>query len=326
MELTRRALLRRGIEAGLALGLLGVLGHGLYALNRPYARGLLASAVELRGLLADGDAGIRVLDARPLLQYRRGHLPGAANVWDGDLNVWTDVPRRLAPAPQLAEVLGRAGVSRERPVVVYDGGEGVWAARLLWALRYLGHPDVRLLDGGLAAWRAAGGALTTEPPRVEPTTFEPRVRPELLVEFDELRAALEAEADVDVDADDKPAPLVPVDARTPREYAEGHLPGALPLPADALLRRDGRFRPAWLLKVEAERAGVPLDPARKAVVYSNTGLRAALAYVGLSLLGLDVALYDGGLAEWKARGAPLVRVRAAPAGAGVVEEHRSTCW
>ncbi len=312
--LTRRELLRRAAEVGVFLGLLGSGGYGLWALSRPYARDRLLPPPELRGLLEEGTA--RVLDARPPLAYRRGHLPRAVNVWDLDLHVWEDVPRRLAPVDRLVETMRRAGVGHERPVVVYDGGEGVWAARLLWVLDYLGHPDVRLLDGGLPAWASHGGGLTEEPPRVEPTAFEPRPRPEVLIAFDELRAALEA----------GDAPPV-VDARTPAEFAEGHLPGARLLPAEALLGADGRFRGAHELTLKAKEAGLPRASLKaegpEVVVYSRTGLRASLVYLGLVMLGLAPRVYDGGLAEWRHLGGPIERSLPSP---GQGEEHRSTCW
>lgn len=317
MGLTRRRFLELAVEAGVFLGLVGSGGYGLWALSRPYVRDRLLSPPELVELLEE-EGAVRVLDARPPLRYRRGHLPGAVNVWDRDIGIWEEVPRRLAPLSRLTDVLGRAGVSHERPVVVYDDGAGIWAARLLWVLDYLGHPDVRLLDGGLPAWELHGGEPVKEPPRIEPTVFEPRLRPEVLVEFDELRTALEA-------GDES---LIAVDARTPAEFADGHLPGARPLPADALLRADGRFRSAHRLTRKAAEAGLPWAPGRaegpEIVVYSETGLRACLVYVALQLLGLRARVYDGGLVEWRHLGGPIERALPSPAGPG--EEHRSTCW
>ncbi len=308
---TRRRFLALAVQAGVFAGLLGSGAYGLVALSRGYARDRLVAPRELLALL--GEEGVKVLDARPPLRYRRGHLPGAANVWDLDLHTWEEVPRKLAPLPQLIAALERAGVSRQKTVVVYDDGEGVWAARLLWVLDYLGHPDVRLLDGGLPAWEAQGGELVTDPPAIEPTTFEPQTRPEVLIGFEELRAALEA-------GDDSES-LVLVDARTRPEYEGGHLPGARLLPPEGLLRADGRFRRAHLLSLRAGEAGVSPPPSRDVVIYSETGLRASLVYVALTLLGLSPRVYDGGLAEWKRRGGPLERSPLAGQ-----EEHRSTCW
>jgi thiosulfate/3-mercaptopyruvate sulfurtransferase len=310
--LTRRQFLTGVVEAGLTLGLLGSGVYGLIALSRPYPRDRLVSPRDVQRLIEAGE-GVVLLDARPPLRYRRGHLSGAANVWDGDINIWTDVPRRLAPAARLTEVFERAGVTLSRPVVVYDGGEGVWAARLLWVLEYVGHPDVNLLDGGLAAWVAAGGALTQEPPPISTMAFQPRVRPELLAMAEWLLGRLDPGSGDAVQI---------VDARSLREYAEGHLPGALSLPATSLLRRDGRFRPAHELRLKAQEAGLRLLKDATMVVYSETGLRASLVYVGLRLLGApSVRVYDGGWAEWQQLGAPIERSLVPPR-----DEHRSTCW
>src|SRR3954454_16036220 len=117
-------------------------------------------------------AGAPAFDGRA--EYAAGHLPGA---------VYEDLDEELASAPgergrhplpdtaEFGAVMRRAGVSSRRPVVVYDGGQGWAAARAWWLLRWTGHPDVRVLDGGLTAWE---GALETAAPRsVAPGDFEP---------------------------------------------------------------------------------------------------------------------------------------------------------
>ena len=314
MELTRRQLIQRGLEAGLALGLIGTgLGSAL-SLSAPYANeGRLASASWLRQRY-DAVDRVRVLDARPPLVYRRGHIPNAVNVWDNDINVWGNVPRQLASIDKLTETFRRAGISSDQTVVVYDAGDGRWAARLLWALEHLGHPDVRLLDGGFSSWEAAAGAVSETAPSVASTQFKPRPADARRVTADWLRERLDT------------AGVQLVDARPFGAYADGHIPGARSWPADGLLGTKGTFKRAHALRLSARDAGLALQNDRPTVVYSDTGLAAARAYVALRLLGLtDVKLYDGGWAAWSTLADAPVE-GASSSAVSAQRDHRSTCW
>lgn len=314
MELSRRQLIRRGTEAGLALGLVGTGIHSVLSLSAPYPNaGLLASASWLRRRLDETDR-LRVVDARAALVYRRGHIPNAVNVWDNDINVWGQVPRQLADAGSLAETFGRAGITQDRTVVAYDGGDGRWAARLVWALEHVGHPDVRILDGGFPQWKAMGGPVSDASPSVSSTEFEAQVDNERRVTARWLRQRLEG----------PDASLI--DARPFTAYAQGHIPTARSWPADSLVDANGQFKRAHALRRSAREAGLKLDPDRPRIVYSDTGLAAARAYVALRLLGLsDVRIYDGGWAEWSSLvDAPVEQ--ASPSAVSAQRDHRSTCW
>ncbi len=314
MELSRRQLIRRGAEAGLALGLVGVGIHSVRSLSAPYPNaGLLASPSWLQQQLNEPDR-LRVVDARAALVYRRGHIPNAVNVWDNDINVWGQVPRQLADASSLAETFGRAGITRDRTAVAYDGGDGRWAARLAWALEHLGHPDVRILDGGIPQWKAMGGTVSDASTSVSPSEFEARVDRERRVTARWIRQRL----------DGPDASLI--DARPFAAYAQGHIPTARSWPADSLVEAHGRFKRAHALRRSARQAGLKLDADRPRIVYSDTGLAAARAYVALRLLGVsDVRIYDGGWAEWSSLAdAPVERASATAVSAQ--QDHRSTCW
>ncbi|MFB6273072.1 MAG: sulfurtransferase [Salinibacter sp.] len=314
MELTRRQLIQRGAEAGLALGLIGTgLGSAL-SLSAPYANeGRLASASWLRRRY-DAVDRVRVLDARPPLVYRRGHIPNAVNVWDNDINVWGRIPRQLASVDALTETFAQAGIAHDRTVVVYDGADGRWAARLFWALEHVGHPDVRLLNGGLANWKAAGGAMSDRAPSVASTDVELQPGDGKRVTADWLRARMDG-ADAQI-----------VDARSFAAFADGHIPDAVSWPADGLVANNGTFKRAHPLRLSARDAGLALQNERPTVVYSDTGLAAARAYVALRLLGLtDVKLYDGGWAEWSTLSDVPVE-QASSATVSARQDHRSTCW
>jgi len=308
--LTRRQFLVRSVEAGLALSLGGSGMYGLLALSVPYPTSLLASPKQLGERL---NRGVRVVDARPPLKFHRGHIPGAVNVWDGDINVWTGgIPRQIAPLSRLGEVFGRAGIALNTEVIVYDGGGEPWAPRLLFALEYAGHTDVKLLDGGLRAWERAGGPLTLEESAYSEKEFIPSPK-EALVEASWL-----------IEHRDDPSVKI-VDARSFEEYAQGHIPGASLVSSEALLRPDGRFLRAHALKLQFEKAGIRRDHPRTVIAYSHTGLRAAVVYVALRLMGHPhVKLYDGGWAEWLTLGVPIAKLSEEEIAKG--KEHRSTCW
>jgi thiosulfate/3-mercaptopyruvate sulfurtransferase len=150
--------------------------------------------------LADED--LRIIDARyaypnePLqgdAMYARGHIPGAVFVhWRNDLSVNTPpVPNLLLGPAAFATKMGQLGVDADTTVVVYDVGNVIWAARIWWALRYYGHNRVYVLDGGAAAWQAAGKPWTTtvEPPPAK--TFVSRLRPHMRASREQVRAAID---------------------------------------------------------------------------------------------------------------------------------------
>ncbi|SCD49547.1 thiosulfate/3-mercaptopyruvate sulfurtransferase [Streptomyces sp. BpilaLS-43] len=174
--------------------------------------------------------------------YDAGHIPGA---------VFVDLDAELAgppgrggrhPLPDLevfAAAMRRAGVSRDTPVVVYDGGQGWAAARAWWLLRWAGHPDVRVLDGGLAAWT---GDLSTKTP--EPDAGDFRLEPGGLPLLDADGAATLAESGLLLDA--RAAERYRGDVE-PIDRVGGHIPGALSAPTAENVAEDGRFLPAGTL-------------------------------------------------------------------------------
>jgi thiosulfate/3-mercaptopyruvate sulfurtransferase len=189
-------------------------------------------------------------------------------------------------------VLRAAGVSGERPVVGYDGGEGQAAARLWWTLRWAGHPAVRVLDGGFAAWRAAKRPVlpgTTEPPRGDFT-----VRPGRLPVLDAAGAARVAGTGVLLDA------RVPARYRgetEPVDPVAGHIPGAVNLPTAELVGPDGHLLPPEALRERFAAAGVRAD--RPVGAYCGSGVTAAHTVLALTVAGVpDPALYVGSWSEW----------------------------
>ena len=229
--------------------------------------------------------------------YVAGHLPGA---------VFCDLDADLAGPPgaggrhplpsreALAQSLGRLGVRPGRRVVVYDGGVSAAAARAWWCLRWLGHEDVRVLDGGLQAWVAAGGELETGevtttagdgPTRAATPSSStmPTVTADELLPYDgvllDARAAERFRGEVE--------PVDPV---------AGHIPGARSLPTSRLLDADGRYLPAAGLRALFDEAGVAED--RPITAYCGSGVTAAQLVLAAHEAGLTAALYPGSWSHW----------------------------
>lgn len=238
---------------------------------------LLVSTALAGALLVDGagasalvERGATVLDTRGTMDFLRGHLPGAVRV---DWRIGTVgglLSGKLGPPETVAAAFAQVGVSSGRPVLVV----GAWAAgwgeegRVAWDLVYLGHPEVRVLRGGMATWTGPTEHFAGRNPRGD---FTARIRPELRADPTTIGTGITA-----------------IDVREPDEYAGakrygeargGHLPGAVSVPWRSLL--DG--------------AVVPEGPL---VVYCTGGVRSAMAWLLLTDAGRVVANYDGSFWEW----------------------------
>ena len=227
--------------------------------------------------------------------YAAGHISGA---------VFVDLDRDLAAPPGpggrhplpdaevFTEAMRRAGVSADRPVVVYDAGDGMAAARGWWVLRYHGHPDVRVLDGGLPAWVADGGALATGVETAgAPGAFT--ASPGHMPLLDAAGAGALARTGVLLDAR---APERYRGEAEPVDPVAGHIPGARNRPMTLNADPSGRFRDPAAVRRELSDAGVGPDTA--VGVYCGSGVSAAHQVLALELAGIRASLYAGSWSEW----------------------------
>jgi thiosulfate/3-mercaptopyruvate sulfurtransferase len=247
-----------------------------------------------------------VLDVRwrlggppPAELYASGHLPGAVAVeLDRDLAAPVgDGKRGRHPLPEpgaLQEALRRWGINEDSSVVAYDDADGSSAARAWWLLRWAGLPDVRVLDGGIAAWTAAGLPLTAEVP--SPELGNVLVRPGAMPVLDaEGAAGLVAGGGVLLDARVEPRYRGEVE---PVDPVAGHIPGARSAPASGNVDVSGRFLSAERLRERFARLGVEAD--RAAGAYCGSGVTAAQEVLALHVAGIPAALYAGSWSEWVA--------------------------
>ncbi|OPF75367.1 sulfurtransferase [Streptomyces antioxidans] len=231
--------------------------------------------------------------------YEAGHLPGA---------VYVDLDTELAgppgksgrhPLPDLsafAAAMRRAGVSQDRRVVVYDGGQGWAAARAWWLLRWAGHPSVRVLDGGLPAWTAVGGSLTTGVPEEAEGDFVPRPGALPLLEADDAAALARRGVLLDARAGERYRGEV-----EPIDPVGGHIPGAVSAPTAENVTDDGHFLSAERLAERFADLGATGDA--EVGVYCGSGVSAAHQVLALAVAGVPAALYVGSWSEWSSDGA-----------------------
>jgi len=257
--------------------------------------GPLISADDLAARIDD----FTVLDVRYLMggppgadEHAAGHVPGARFVdLDTDL---ADPPgtggRHPLPDPARFEAaMRRVGVLTDRPVVVYDDWQGRAAARAWWLLRFHGHHDVRVLDGGWTAWRAAGLPVDTglsNPVAGDFTVSGGRHMPV-------------------VEADDVAGVEVLIDARAPERYrgesepvdlVAGHIPGAVNVPTTHNVDEHGLFLPPERLREVYARVGA--DGSARVAAYCGSGVTAAHDVLAMESAGIEAALYPGSWSGW----------------------------
>ncbi|MGC1207668.1 MAG: sulfurtransferase [Ornithinimicrobium sp.] len=248
------------------------------------------------------DPNVVVLESdEDVLLYETGHIAGAHKLdWHLDLN--DPVSRDYVDGARFAEVMSERGITRETTVVIYGDKSNWWAAYALWVMSLFGHPDVRLLDGGRAAWLAAGHDMTTDIPEVEQSAYPVVDRDDSVIRAfkDDVLAHI-----------GKPM----VDVRSPGEFSGellhmpdypqegamrgGHIPGASSVPWARAAAEDGTFRSRAELSAiyEQEKGLIPTD---EVVAYCRIGERSSHTWFVLThLLGFEgVRNYDGSWTEW----------------------------
>jgi len=227
-------------------------------------------------------------------QYEAGHIPGAVYAHlDDDLSgpPQTDHGRHPLPTPEaMVDLFSQLGITHGVQVVAYDDNNGVFASRLWWMLRFMGHDAVAVLDGGWAAWRETGGPIATGIETNDIKSFSGAPRPNWLVQMDQVMAA----------------PLL-IDSRgaaryrgeeEPLDVKAGHIPGAVNYFYQKNWGADGRYLP----KQEIEKKLTDLlgeTPAGETVFYCGSGVSACVNLLALAHAGLgDGRLYVGSWSDW----------------------------
>ncbi len=240
---------------------------------------------------------IRIIDfGRKVEDYLTGHIPDA--VFVNRKIVWDKINGVSGMLPSVGTIISAletAGISNDNTIVIYDATGGLWASRLFWALEYLGHNDVHILNGGWNKWVREGRTVQVEIFMAPPGNFTAHIQPDLLADKDWILENLRS-----------PGVQV-IDARSVKEYTGedirsakgGHIPGAVNINWISNLTHDDlqTILPKEDLAKLYESLNISKD--KVVVTYCQTGVRGAHTYFVLRLLGYPkVRNYDGSWAEW----------------------------
>jgi thiosulfate/3-mercaptopyruvate sulfurtransferase len=231
-----------------------------------------------------------IVSARTADDYSKVHITNAVHVRYQDLN--DDMAMLIAP-DQIAKILGEKGISETKTIVLYDDGSEKYSGRMYWVLKYLGAPNVKILDGGMPAWRASRKPVTRTPTKVKPATFTPSVQSKYLATM----------------ADVTKGGTVVVDARSAAEYngtadtklRPGRIPGAVNIEYVNVLDDEGKLLPNDQIQSVFTKNGVTKD--KTVIVYCETSVRAGILFHTLTsaLNYPNVKLYDGAYREWQSK-------------------------
>lgn len=298
--------MRNPFSSRIAQTFAALLAFAAIAAATPAAADPLVSPAWLKAHL--GEANLVVLDIRSAIDgskpetFAQGHIPGAVHS-DYDKAGWrvtrNHVPFMVPTVPELEKLIGDLGIDENSHVVVMPAGVSVLdfgsAARTYWTLKYTGVKNVSILDGGFAAWKAAGYPVEKGPHAPSPTIFTARLDKSILIEAPEVDVLRQSGKATLVDA--RPASFFRGKEKAPAAKAYGHIPGAQDIDSARFYdTAANKLKP----KAELEKIAATVPADKPAVAYCNTGHWAATDWFVLhELLGrTNARLYAGSMVDW----------------------------
>ena len=260
-----------------------------------------------------GDPGVRLVEVDvDTSAYEQGHIAGAVT-WNWQSQLQHNVVRDIVSRDEMEGLLSRSGIAPDTAIILYGDNNNWFAAWAFWQLRYYGHQDVRLMNGGRVLWLAENRPLVTEVPQYPATPYR------ITAENTELRALRDyvlqavnsgSHALVDVRSPDEFSGALNAPPNMPQEGSQrnGHIPGAANIPWGQAVSENGAFKSADELAELYGSRGI--DGSRETIAYCRIGERSSHTWFVLSqLLGYEnVRNYDGSWTEWGSIvGAPIAR-------------------
>lgn len=263
---------------------------------------LFASSIQAQDVISVNDLAAKlkdkntvIVDCRKESDYSKRHVKNAVNIYHGKCYKEGPIKSMIQSPAELAKTFGKAGISAEKSVVVYDDGSGKYAGRVYWILKYLGAKDVKVLDGHIKAWQAGRKPVTMAATVSKKTTFTPNVQAKYLANLAQVKAGMKSGA-------------VILDVRSAAEFngtdesdlRKGHIPGAKNIEFKNVLTARGELKSKEELKTLFESAGVTAD--KEIILYCASSVRAGIVFLALhsALDYPNVKVYDGAFYEWEA--------------------------
>ncbi len=250
---------------------------------------------------------VRVVDASwympdekrdPAKEFLAGHIPGAVFFEIDEISDHaTDLPHMMPVPGEFSKAVGALGIGDDEMVVVYDGSGIFSAPRVWWALKAMGHDDVKVLDGGFPKWKREGRTVQSGPANPHAKFFTAIPRPALVRDFAAVMDIVKNKTAQMVDA--RSAARFKAEEPEPRAGVRGgHMPGALNVHHRKLIAEDGTLKPPEQLCAAFD----AVDLNRPIVTTCGSGLSAAILMLALDEIGArEAALYDGSWTEWGSR-------------------------
>ncbi len=250
-----------------------------------------------------GDANVRLVEVDvDTSAYEQGHIAGAVG-WNWQSQLQQPVQRDLATREEIEQLLGDSGIGNDTTVILYGDNNNWFAAWAFWQLKYYGHGDVRLMNGGRVKWEAEGRPMTTESPSVTAVSYTASEGDQSIRAYrDQVLSLVNAGSislvDVRSPAEFSGELLAPPAAPQEGSQRGGHIPGASNIPWGQAVAEDGTFKSADDLRALYGSQGI--DGSRETIAYCRIGERSSHTWFVLTqLLGFeDVRNYDGSWTEW----------------------------
>jgi thiosulfate/3-mercaptopyruvate sulfurtransferase len=234
-------------------------------------------------------------------QYDKGHIPGAVG-WNWKTQLQDQLQRTIASKEDFEQLLQESGIDNDTTIVLYGDNNNWFAAWAYWLLKYYGHEDVKILDGGRAKWEAEERELTTDVPSYDSTDYSISVeKPEYRAFREDVEETIQGNGYglVDVRSSDEfTGKILAPPGLDELSQRPGHIPGASNIVWSEALNEDGTFKNKEELKELYEEHGI--TPDKKIITYFRIGERSAHSWFVLNELleYPDVSNYDGSWTEW----------------------------